>query len=55
MTWIKPMLEALFKLAPEVLDLVEDVVRQEKAKRVDEIRPQTSHSQQAIDEIVPKL
>jgi len=47
--WIKPALEALFEAAPDAIDFVARIVKDEKAKRVEEIRPDVSHSQQAID------
>lgn len=49
--WIKPALEALFEAAPDTIDFVARIVKDEKAKRVEEIRPDVSHSQQAIDDL----
>jgi hypothetical protein len=50
--WLKPMLEGLFEAAPHAIDFVETIVKDEKAKRVEEIRPPTSHSQTAIEDVL---
>lgn len=48
---IPSILEAIVKVVPEALDVIERWVHHEKAKRVEEIRPGESYSQQAVDEL----
>lgn len=46
---IPAILKAIVESAPEALDLIERWVRHEKAKRVEEVRPGESYTDQAID------
>jgi hypothetical protein len=48
---IPAILEAIVKVTPEALDAIERWVHHEKAKRVNEVRPGESFSQQEIDEL----
>lgn len=45
------VLKAAVEEAPEILEIVEGWCKGERAKRVEEIRPTTSHAQGAVDRL----
>lgn len=51
LSWIWPALSAIAGAAPGAFEQIERWVAGEKAKRVEEVRPSVSHTDQAIADL----